>query len=96
MKQIDLGGMSFAELREKDKYYVDKTLLIKDILGSNDVGVYLFVRPRRFGKTSNLSMLDAFFNIRYRGNSWFEGLAISDYPEYERYKNQFPVIDCVD
>ena len=92
MKQIDLGGMSFAELREKDKYYVDKTLLIKDILGSNDVGVYLFVRPRRFGKTSNLSMLDAFFNIRYRGNSWFEGLAISDYPEYERYKNQFPVI----
>lgn len=92
MKQIDLGEMSFAELREKDKYYVDKTLLIKDILGSNDVGVYLFVRPRRFGKTSNLSMLDAFFNIRYRGNSWFEGLAISDYPEYERYKNQFPVI----
>ena len=92
MKQIDLGGLSFAELREDDKYYVDKTLLIKDILGTNDKGVYLFTRPRRFGKSMNLSMLDAFFNMRYKGNTWFDGLAISDHPEFERYKNAFPVI----
>ena len=92
MKQIDLGGLSFAELREDDKYYVDKTLLIKDILGTNDKGVYLFTRPRRFGKSMNLSMLDAFFNMRYKGNTWFDGLAISDYPEFESYKNAFPVI----
>ncbi len=51
MKQIDLGGLSFAEFRENDKYYVDKTLLIRDILESDDAGVYQFVRPRRFGKT---------------------------------------------
>ena len=92
MKQIDLGGLSFAELREKDKYYVDKTLLIKDILGTNDSGVYLFTRPRRFGKSMNLSMLDAFLNMQCKGNTWFDGLAISDHPEFERYKNAFPVI----
>lgn len=92
MKQIDLGGMSFAELRENDLYYVDKTGLIKDILDSNRFGVYLFTRPRRFGKTVNLSMLDAFFNIEYKGNKWFDGLEISRYPEYEAYKNAFPVI----
>ncbi len=92
MKQIDLGGLSFADLRTKDKYYVDKTLLIKDILESNSDGVYLFTRPRRFGKTCNLSMLDAFFNVQYKGNTWFDGLAISEYPEFEKYKNAFPVI----
>ena len=92
MKQIGLGGLSFAEIREDDKYYVDKTLLIKDILGTDDRGVYLFTRPRRFGKSMNLSMLDAFLNMRYKGNTWFDGLAISDYPEFERYKNAFPVI----
>ncbi len=92
MKQIELGGVSFAELREKDKYYVDKTLLIKDILSSNDTGAYLFARPRRFGKTLNISMLDAFFNIEYKGNTWFDGLAISEHQEFEKYRNAFPVI----
>ena len=93
MKQIDTGGLSFPSLREEDYYYVDKTLLIKDLLDYNRRGIYLFTRPRRFGKTTNLSMLDAFFNIEYKGNTWFDGLAISEYPEYERYKNAFPVID---
>lgn len=87
--------MSFMKLRECDRYYVDKTLLIKDILDKNDHGVYLFTRPRRFGKSTNLSMLDAFFNIEYKGNSWFDGLAISDHPEYAGYKNAFPVV-CLD
>lgn len=92
MKQIDLGDMSFAELRENNMYYVDKTGLIKDILDSNRFGIYLFTRPRRFGKTVNLSMLDAFFNIAYSGNNWFDDLEISKYPEYYAYKNVFPVI----
>ena len=92
MKQISLGGLSFAELREKDKYYVDKTLLIKDILGGDSDGVYLFARPRRFGKTLNISMLDAFFNVEFKGNTWFDGLAISEYPEFGEYRNAFPVI----
>ena len=92
MKLVDTGGLSFSSIMSENYYYVDKSLLIKDILDSNPHGVYLFTRPRRFGKTTNLSMLDAFFNIEYKGNNWFDGLAISDYPEYERYKNAFPVI----
>lgn len=84
--------MSFKELREGNRYYVDKTMLLVDILGSNDRGVYLYTRPPRFGKSVNLSMLDAFFNIEYRGNDWFEGLEISGYHEYDRYRNAFPVI----
>ena len=93
MKQIDAGGLSFRENRRRNKYYVDKTLLIKDILESNDSGVFLFTRPRRFGKTTNLIMMDAFFNIDYKGNDWFDGLAISRYPKYDGYKNAFPVIN---
>ena len=92
VKQVDIGGLSFAELREEDMYYVDKTMLIADILSEGDRDVYQFTRPRRFGKTTNLSMLDAFFNIQYKGNDWFDGLEISEHPEFERYKNAFPVI----
>lgn len=92
MKQIDTGGLSFAELREGNKYYVDKTMLLADILGTNDRGVYLYTRPRRFGKSTNLSMLDAFFNVDHKGNDWFKGLEISDHHEYDRYRNAFPVI----
>ena len=77
MRQIDAGGLSFRENRRRNKYYVDKTLLIKDILEFDDSGVFLFTRPRRFGKTTNLTMMDAFFNIDYKGNDWFDGLAIS-------------------
>ena len=92
MKQINTGGLLFPDILDRNKYYVDKTLLIKDILDSDDSGVYLFTRPRRFGKTTNLSMLDAFFNIKYKDNTWFDGLEISKYPEYKEYKNAFPVI----
>ena len=92
MQRIDLCGQPFKGLRERGMYYVDKSLLIKELLDSNDRGVFLFTRPRRFGKTTNLSMLDAFFNIRYAGNPWFDDLEISRYPEYTGYKNKFPVI----
>lgn len=92
VKKIDTGGYSFARIREEDCYYVDKTLLIKDIFDNNIGGIYLFTRPRRFGKTLNLSMIDAYFNINYRGNTWFDSLAISEHPELDGYKNSFPVI----
>ena len=92
MKQVDTSGLSFQDIREDGKYYVDKTLLIKDMLDTNDRGVYLYTRPRRFGKTTNITMLDAFFNLQYKGNTWFDGLAISEFPEYERYRNAFPVV----
>ncbi|MDO5852917.1 MAG: AAA family ATPase [Thermoplasmata archaeon] len=89
---VNTGGLPFGDIRDGGKYYVDKTLLIKDILDKDDRGVYLFARPRRFGKTTNISMLDAFFNLEYKGNKWFDGLEISDYREYDAYRNAFPVI----
>ena len=54
------------------------------------MGVFLYTRPRRFGKTTNITMLDAFFNIDYSGNGWFDGLKIMDHPEYGSYMNAFP------
>lgn len=92
MKQVDTGGLSFQEIREDGKYYVDKSLLIKDLLETNDRGVYLYTRPRRFGKTTNITMLDAFFNLEYKGNTWFDGLAISDCQQCEQFRNRFPVV----
>lgn len=92
MRQASTGGLTFQRIRTHDKLYVDKTLLIKDILDQDDSGVFLYTRPRRFGKSTNLSMLDAFFNLRYKGNTWFDGLAISDHMEYDGYRNRFPVI----
>ena len=93
MQQIDTSGLSFMEIRKENVYFVDKSMLIADLLSANGRGVYLFTRPRRFGKTTNLTMLDAFFNIEYKGNTWFDGLEISKHPEFDRYKNAFPVIN---
>ncbi len=92
MRQIDVGGQSFRSIREEGMCYVDKSMLISDILSSNKKGVFLFTRPRRFGKSLNLSMLDAFFNLEYKNNTWFDGLEISDHHEFDSYRNAFPVI----
>ena len=89
---VTTSESEFQKIREGNKYYVDKSLLIKALLSNDDMSAYLFIRPRRFGKSMNLSMLDAFFNIKYKGNNWFDGLEISEYKEYERYKNSYPVI----
>ena len=92
MKQVNISGIPFRDMREEDMYYVDKSLLIKDILDTNPGGVHVYTRPRRFGKTTNLTMLDAFFNMEYKGNTWFDGLAISEFHEFDPYRNAFPVI----
>ena len=91
MKPIPVGIQDFKTVRE-DCYYIDKSMLIGQILSLNSNGVYSITRPHRFGKSLNLSMLDAFFNIKYKGNTWFDGLEISKHPEYDRYRNAFPVI----
>ena len=92
MRQASTSGLTFKDMRIRDKLYIDKTLLIKDILDQDDSGVFLYTRPRRFGKSTNITMLDAFFNLRYEGNTWFDGLAISEFSNYDRYRNRFPVI----
>ena len=92
MRQLPIGVQDFKSIRNGNKYFVDKSTLIGQILDSNDDGVFLYTRPRRFGKSLNLSMIDAFFNIKYKGNTWFDDLEISKYHRYDRYKNAFPVV----
>ena len=93
MRQASTSGLSFKDVRIRDKLYIDKSLLIKDILDQDDSGVFLYTRPRRFGKSTNMTMLDAFFNLKYKDNTWFDDLAISRYQDYDRYRNSFPVIN---
>ena len=82
----------YDNLVKGNYYYVDKTLLVKDVL-DNGSQVTLYARPRRFGKSMNLSMLDCFFNIDGRGKGLFEGTAIMR--EGERYTSEmgrYPVV----
>ncbi|MDD2958216.1 MAG: AAA family ATPase [Lachnospiraceae bacterium] len=89
---IPLGIESFADMRENDYYYVDKTSFIKELL-SNKFKVNLITRPRRFGKSLTMSMLDDFFDISKNSKSHFDGLAISRETEiYEKWMNQYPVV----
>ena len=92
MRSIPIGVDNFKELRDGGGYYVDKTSLISDILDSNLTKVFLYTRPRRFGKSLNLSMLDAYLNMEYAGNTWFNGLYISEERPDDPLKNSSPVI----
>ncbi len=92
MKGIPIGVQDFKAIRDADGYFVDKSALIDDILSRRLTGVFLFTRPRRFGKSVNLSMLDAYLNIKYKGNSWFDDLRISDMRPDDPEKNSRPVI----
>ena len=75
-KNVAIGIQSFAELREKDYFYVDKTDFIREWWDSGD-SVTLINRPRRFGKTMNMSMVEAFFSVDYADKGeLFEGLSI--------------------
>ena len=91
MREIPVGVHDFIEIRESDMYYVDKTELI-DVILSGFCKAILFARPRHFGKSVNLSMLDAYLNMEYAGNTWFDGLYISRKRPDDPLKNSFPVI----
>ena len=90
-KKLPVGIENFAEIRREDFYYIDKTGLIRDLL--RDWGkVNLFTRPRRFGKTLNMSMLKCFFEIGTDA-SLFDGLAIAREKDLcEEYLGKCPVI----
>lgn len=86
-----MGIEDFEEIRTLDFYYVDKTGLIRDLL-RNLGKVNLFTRPRRFGKTLNMSMLKYFFEAG-SDRALFDGLTISDEKELcDEYMGKFPVI----
>lgn len=89
---ISLGNQSFEDLRKNHSFYVDKTLLIQEWWENQD-SVTLVTRPRRFGKTLNLNMLECFFSSRYAGRSdLFEGLAVWEQEKYRQMQGSFPVI----
>ena len=90
-KKIPVGIWNFREIIEGDYYYVDKSLLIKEIAESGKV--VLMTRPRRFGKTLNLSMLQYFYEKTELSTAHlFEGLAIWEDEEFRSLQGQFPVI----
>ena len=96
MKKIPTGIKSFRKLREENYYFVDKTLMIKDFLERGSE-VTLITRPRRFGKTINMSMMSEFFDITKDSKEIFKGTKIMDTP-YASELNHYPTIfiSCAD
>ena len=91
-KPLPIGVEDFKRLVDNGYYFVDKTLMIKELLENKET-VNLFTRPRRFGKTLNMSMLQRFFEVTEKSNAYlFDGLKIAAYPEYMAYQGQYPVI----
>lgn len=91
LKKLPIGIENFEKLRQEDFYYIDKTRLIEQLL-TRWGEVNLFTRPRRFGKSLNMSMLQSFFEIG-KDKTLFDGLRISDNQELcEEYQGKFPVV----
>lgn len=89
---ISIGNQGFDSIRENNYFFIDKSSLIKEWWDSGDV-VTLITRPRRFGKTLNMSMLNCFFSSKYAGRSdLFEGLSIWDDSSYRDIQGTYPVI----
>ena len=90
-KKLPIGIENFTEIQTEKFYYVDKTKLIKELL-NNWAKVNLFTRPRRFGKSLNMSMLKSFFEIGTEKNI-FQGLQITkEHALCEEYMGKYPVI----
>ncbi len=93
MKKIQIGTSDFKELIEDNNYFVDKSLLIKEFI-ENGAKIILTPRPRRFGKTLNLSMLKYFFDIRTKEETkdLFKGLKIEKEKEIMKLQGEYPVV----
>ena len=93
MQKVSIGNQSFASVREKSCFYIDKTNFIREWWESDDM-VTLITRPRRFGKTMTMSMLERFFSVRYAGGGQiFEGLSIWQEEKYQKLQGTYPVIN---
>ena len=89
---ISLGNTAFASIREANSFYIDKTDFIRQWWESQDVAT-LITRPRRFGKSLNLNMLECFFSEKYRGEGeLFRGLSIWNHEKYREIQGTYPVI----
>ena len=91
-RTVGIGHQDFGQLIRNNYFYVDKTAFIKEWWESGDA-VTLITRPRRFGKTLNMSMLEYFFSVKYAGQGdLFEGLAIWQEEAYRQLQGTCPVI----
>ncbi len=91
-QKISIGKQNFADMRENKYFLIDKTDFIKEWWDSGD-DVTLITRPRRFGKTLNMSMLECFFSNRYAGRGdLFEGLSVWEDEAYRQIQGTYPVI----
>lgn len=90
---VSVGEADFAALRNENAYYVDKTEILYELVHDTNNKVTLFTRPRRFGKTLMMSMMENFFNIRKDSKSLFANLAIAKHETFcKEWMNQYPVL----
>ena len=90
---IPVGVSDFEEIRKNGYYYIDKSGLIGELLSRTGTKVTLITRPRRFGKTLGMSMLESFFDIRKDSRKLFEGLEIAENQALcDEWMNQYPTI----
>lgn len=91
-KTIAIGHQNFETIRQQEYFYIDKTKFIREWWENGDI-VTLITRPRRFGKTLNMNMLERFFSLEYAGQGEsFEGLAIWKDEKYRNLQGTWPVI----
>jgi len=91
-KVIGIGKQSFSSLREKNYFFIDKTNFIKEWWKKGD-DITLITRPRRFGKTLNMSMMECFFSNKYADRAdLFEGLSVWEEEKYRKLQGTYPVI----
>lgn len=91
-RTVGIGIQSFEKLIENQYFYIDKTNFIREWWENGD-DVTLITRPRRFGKTLNMNMLERFLSIEYAGQGEiFEGLAIWSDEKYRKFQGTYPVI----
>ena len=89
---VSIGAQNFEDLITRNNFYIDKTPFIKEWWESVDQ-VTLITRPRRFGKTLNMNMLERFFSVQYEGKGEiFQGLDIWQEKKYRSLQGTYPVI----
>ena len=91
-RTVAIGIQNFGDLIQKNYFYIDKTSFLKEWWDSGD-SVTLITRPRRFGKTLNMSMTEQFFSVNYAGRGdLFDGLFIWSQSDYRKLQGTYPVI----
>ena len=91
-RTVGIGLQSFEKIQERHCFYVDKTTFIKE-WWENEDEVTLITRPRRFGKTLNMSMVEQFFSVKYAGRGeLFQGLSVWENKKYRKLQGTYPVI----